>query len=75
MIKAELQAAEVDPCFKKNNTEIVVSDRAARPHFSNITSKTNQSWLITYEKPLIHFGTDILKIVVVLVLSDNSYFC
>ena len=41
----------------------------------NIASKTNQRWLITYEKPLIHFGTDILTIVAVLVFSDISYFC
>ena len=32
----------------------------------------NQHWLITYEKLLIHFGTDIMKIVAVLVLCDTS---
>ena len=34
-------------------------------NFQNIASKTNQRWVINYDKPLIHFGTDILKIVAV----------
>ena len=43
-------------------------------NFQNIASKTNQRWLITYEKPLIHFGTDILKIVAVLVFLTPHNF-
>ena len=35
-------------------------------NFQNIASKRNQRWVINYDKPLIHFGTDILKIVEVL---------
>ena len=34
----------------------------------------NQHWLITYEKLLIHFGTDILKIVAVLVFWTPHIF-
>ena len=48
------------------------ASRQARSQFSKIASKTNQRWVITYDKPLIHFGTDILKIVAVLVLFDTS---
>ena len=36
-------------------------------NFQNTASTTNQPPLMTSEKPLIHCGTDILKIVVVLV--------
>ena len=43
--------------------------------FASLKAENLRKWLITYEKPLIHFGTDILKIVSVLVLSDTSYFC
>ena len=32
-------------------------------------------WVIVYDPTLIHFGTDILKIVAVLVFFDISYFC
>ena len=41
-------------------------------NFQNIASKTNQRWVIIYEKPLIHFGTDILKNAAVLVFLDTS---
>ena len=46
----------------------------ARPQFQNIASKTNQRWLINYEKQLIHFGTNILKIVVLLVFWTPHNF-
>ena len=41
-------------------------------NFQNIASKTNQRWVINYDKPLIHFGSDILKIVPVLVFLNTS---
>ena len=44
-------------------------------NFQNIASKTNQRWVINYDKPLIHFGAGILKIVALLVFLDTSYFC
>ena len=34
----------------------------------------NQRWVITYDKPLIHFGTDILKIVAVSVFLTSLIF-
>ena len=44
-------------------------------NFQNIASKTNQHWLTTFEKPVIHFGTNILKIVGGLVFLNTSDFC
>ena len=41
-------------------------------NFQNIASKTNQRWVINYDKPLIHFGTDILKIVAVLIFFNTA---
>ena len=64
----KLRAAEVDPNFKKMH---ICGVRISH-NFQNITSKMNQHWLINYEKPLIHFGTDILKIVAVPVFLDTS---
>ena len=32
----------------------------------------NQRWVINYDNPLIHFGTDILKIVAVYVFLDTA---
>ena len=76
MFQAELRAAEVYPIFQqKQQLKCGVKKNKHGRNFQNIASKTNQRWLITYEKPLIHFGTDILTIVAVLVLSDISYFC
>ena len=72
MLKAELRTAEVDPQIKKNNGKCGVTKNKHGHNFQNITFKTNRRWLITYEKPLILFGTDILKIVAVLVLCDTS---
>ena len=46
-----------------------------RSQFSKYCSKTKQRWLITYEKPLIQFGSDILKIVAVALFCDTSHFC
>ena len=43
-------------------------------NFQNIASKTNQRWVITYDNPLIHFGTNILKIVAVLVFLTPHNF-
>ena len=41
-------------------------------HNQNIASTKKQHWLITYEKTLIHCGTDILNIVVVSVSCNTS---
>ena len=43
-------------------------------NFKNTASKMKQRWLISYEKPLIHFGADILKIVAVLVFLTPHNF-
>ena len=43
-------------------------------NFQNIASKTNQRWLINYEKLLIQFGTNILKIVAVSVFVTPHIF-
>jgi len=40
----------------------------------NIVSKTNQHWVINYDKPPIHFGTDILKIVAISVFLTPHIF-
>ena len=72
MLKAKLHMAEVNPHLKKNTCKCGVRFNKHGHNLQNIASKTNQHWLITYEKPLIHFGTDIFKIVAVLVKSDTS---
>ena len=41
-------------------------------NFQNIGSKMNQRLLMGNEPTLIRFGSDILKIVAMLVLSDNA---
>ena len=74
VLKAKLGAAEVDPHFKKMRICGVQKNKHGR-NFQNIASKMNHRWLINYEKPLINFGTDILKIVAMLVFLDTSYFC
>ena len=53
------------PYFPKNSCECGVTKNRYGHNFQNIASKTNQRWLINYDKPLINFGTDILKIVAV----------
>ena len=42
-------------------------------NFQNIASKLNQRGLIDYEPTLIQFGSDILKIVAVLVFVNGSF--
>ena len=42
-------------------------------NFQNIASKLNQRGLIDYEPTLIRFGSDILKIVAVLVFFNGSF--
>ena len=75
MFQAELGAAEVYPNFQKKERICGVKNNKHGRNLQNIASKTNQRWVINYDKPLIHFGTDILKIVAVLVFLDTSYFC
>ena len=72
MFKAELGAAEIDPSFqkKKKRTCSVQKNKHGR-NFQNIASKTNQRWVINYDKPLIHFGTNILKIVAISIILDT----
>ena len=66
---------KLTPISKKND-QIAVSEKNRYGHnFLNIASTSNQRWLLTYEKTLIHCGTDILKIVTVFFFSDTSYFC
>ena len=43
-------------------------------NFQNIASKMNQRWAINYDKPLIHFGSDILKIVAESVFLTPHFF-
>ena len=62
MLKAKLGAAEVDPHLKEMRICGVQKNKHGR-NFQNIASKMN--WVINYNKPLIDFGTDILKIVAV----------
>ena len=59
---------------KKKNCKCGVTKNKHGPNFQNIASKTNQLWLMNYEKLLIHFGADILKIVAVLVFCDPHNF-
>ena len=61
VIKAELRAAKVNHHFKKNG-KCGAKKNIYCCNFRNIVSKTNERWFITNEKLLIHFGTDILKI-------------
>ena len=51
------------PYFQKNCKCGI--KKQVRPQFSKYRFQMIQRWLINYEKPLIHFGTDILKIVAV----------
>ena len=59
---------------KKKKLKWAVEKNRYGHNFQNIASKTNQRWDIHYDKPLIHFGTNILKIVAVYVFCDTSYF-
>ena len=59
------------PYFQKKTVNTVLKNRYGH-NFQNIASKTNQRWVINYDKPLIHFGTDILKIVAVSVFLNTS---
>ena len=67
MFQAELGAAEVYLNFHKKKRIYGVQKNKHSRNFQNIASKTNQRWVINYDKPLIHFGADILKIVAMLV--------
>ena len=71
MFQADLGAAEVYPNFQKKSVFAVSKNRYGH-NVQNIVSKTNQRWIINYDKPLIHFGTDILKIVAVSVFLNTS---
>ena len=63
------------PYFQqKNSCECGVQKNKHGRNFQIIASKTNQGWVINYDKPLIHFGTDIVKILAVLVFLNTSYF-
>ena len=42
-------------------------------NFRTIGSKMNQRWVIDYDPMLIRFGSDILKIVAVLVFFNGSF--
>ena len=72
MFQAELGAAEVYPNFQKKSVLAMPkkTSTVAKYRFQN-----ESALVINYDKPLIHFGTDILKIVAVLVSLDTSYFC
>ena len=75
MFQAELGAAEVYPIFqKKNRYKCGVKKNKHGRNCQNIASKTNQRWVINYDQPLVHFGTDILKIVAVLVFLTPHIF-
>ena len=63
MFQAELGAAEVYPNFQKKERICGVQKNKHGRNFQNIASKMNQLWVINYDKPLIHFGNNILKIV------------
>ena len=58
---------------QKLNTDAFCQKNKYGQNCQNIASKTNQRWLITYEKPLIHFGTEILKIVAVFVFFNTAF--
>ena len=60
------------PELRNDKTVNTVSKNRYGHNFQNIASQTNQRWLMNYEKPLIHFGIDILKIVAVFVFFDTS---
>ena len=72
MYQAELGAAEIYPSFRKKVAYLQCPKNKHGRNFENIASKTNQRWVINYDKPLIHFGTDILKIVAVSVFFNTS---
>ena len=42
-------------------------------NFQNIGSKMNQCWVIDYDPMLIRFGSDILKIVAVLIFLNTAF--
>ena len=74
MFQAELQAAEVDPIFKKKNQlKWAVEKNSPGHNFQNIASKLNQRGLIVYEPMLIQFGADILKIVAGGIFFNGSF--
>ena len=52
---------------KKKKLKWAIEKNKHGHNFQNIASKRNQRWVLNYDKPLINFGTDILKIVAVLV--------
>ena len=72
MFQAELGLAEVYPNFQKKKRICGVTENRYGQNFQNIASKTNQPWVLNYDKPLIHFGTDILKIVALSVFFNTS---
>ena len=56
----DLKSYKDIPIFKKKTVNTVLKNRYGH-NFQNIASKTNQRWVINYDKPLIHFGTDIFE--------------
>ena len=57
---------------KKKQLKCGVKTNKHGHNFQEIAFKTNQHWVIVYDPTLIHFGADILKIVVVLIFLDTA---
>ena len=58
------------PCH--NNVMMMQEDKHGR-NFQNIASKMNQRLVIGYDPTLIRFGSDILKIVAVLIFFNTAF--
>ena len=64
-VKGRFTGSRSLPYFQKKSVFAVLEKNRYGNNFQNIVSKTNQHWVINYDKPPIHFGTDILKIVAI----------
>ena len=63
---------QVYPNFQRRERICGVQKNRYGHNFQNIASKMNLRWVINYDNPLIHFGTDILIIVAVSVFLYTS---
>ena len=72
--RPRIPAAKVDLHREKNNCKCGAT-KNKHGYNQNIASKSNRRWLKNYEKLVVRIGTDILKIMAVVVLCDTSYFC
>ena len=70
--QADAWWVQVFPNFQRRECICGVQKNRYGHNFQNIASKMNLRWVINYDNPLIHFGTDILIIVAVSVFLYTS---